>query len=202
MRNNTPENKTILVDMDGVMVNFDGGALVALSADQIVERTQFYVAHDYPEHLQSLIKEAYTAPGFFENLAPMPGVIEGWQAMIDAGYHPRVASAPLPSNPTSVEGKIKWLDKHMVPEFGPRVVEEAIIDKDKWKYSGLAIIDDRPNIPRGPDGEDRADWEHILFGWAHRADMPLAGTTLRLLSWQEPDYLIGLLKRIETSEEL
>jgi 5'-nucleotidase len=129
----------------------------------------------------------------------MPGMLEAWQAMIDAGYKPRVASAPLTSNPTSIEGKIKWLNRVMVPKFGPSVVEDAIIDKDKWKYSGLALIDDRFNVPRGANG-NVADWEHILFGWPHRVDTPLSGTTFRLISWNDTDHLLTLLEQIQRSK--
>lgn len=190
------ENQTVLVDMDGVMADFDTSALANIAPDQIVERSDFYVARDYPIELQPTIEAVYNAPGFFENLAPMPGLLEGWQAMIDAGYAPKVASAPLTSNPTAVEGKIKWLGRVMEPDFGASVVEEAIIDKNKWKYSGLALIDDRPDVPRGLEGKDVAEWQHILFGWEHRVDMPLATTAFRLLNWYDTDHLIELLARI------
>jgi 5'-nucleotidase len=193
------DNRTVLVDMDGVMVDFDGAALASIPQDERVERTQFYVASDYPVELRPRIEATYNTPGFFENLEPMPGMLEAWQAMIDAGYKPRVASAPLTSNPTSIEGKIKWLNRVMVPKFGPSVVEDAIIDKDKWKYSGLALIDDRFNVPRGANG-NVADWEHILFGWPHRVDTPLSGTTFRLISWNDTDHLLTLLEQIQRSK--
>jgi len=194
------ENKTVLVDMDGVMADFDASALASILPNQIVERSEFYVAHDYPPQLRPSIEAAYNAPGFFENLTPMPGLLEAWQAMIDAGYNPQVASAPLSSNSTAIEGKIKWLDRVMVPEFGGQVVEDAIIDKDKWKYKGLALIDDRPRIPRGINGENTAEWEHILFGWSHRADMSLAGAAFRLLSWHDTPRLLELLSHIEAKK--
>lgn len=194
------ENRTVLVDMDGVMANFDASALASIEPGQIVERSEFYVAHDYPIELRPSIEAVYNAPGFFENLEPMPGLFEAWQAMIDAGYNPQVASAPLTSNPTAVEGKIKWLDRVMVPEFGVGVVEDAIIDKDKWKYGGLALVDDRPNVPRGVDDRNDAEWEHILFGWSHRTDMSLAGTAFRLLNWHNTPSLFETLARIEEAK--
>lgn len=83
--------------------------------------------------------------------------------MLDIGYAPRVASAPLESNRNAIEGKIKWLDRIMVPHFGVSVVEDAIIDKNKWKYSALAIIDDNTVIRKGIGDVDSAEWEHVLF---------------------------------------
>ncbi|MDN5275521.1 MAG: 5(3)-deoxyribonucleotidase [Candidatus Saccharibacteria bacterium] len=189
--------KTVLVDMDGVMADFDNAALVSISKKDIVLRSSFYVAHDYPANLQPAIEDVYNAPEFFENLEPMPGLKEAWQEMIDNGYDPRVASAPLASNRSAVEGKIKWLDRVMVPDFGPKIVEEAIIDKQKWKYRGIALIDDRPDVPRGENGAEDAVWQHILFGWAHMSKVPLAATAFRLLSWRDINGLLSTLESIE-----
>ena len=184
------------------MADFDTAAIANISADQRMSRSNFYIAHDYDETIRPSIEAIYNAPGFFESLEPMPGLLEAWQAMIDNGYHPQVASAPLTSNRTAIEGKVKWLDRIMVPEFGPRIVEEAIIDKDKWKYRGLALIDDRPNVPRGVNGEQKAEWEHVLFGWAHLSSVPMATAAFRLLSWHNPKDLLSVLHAIEMQQGL
>lgn len=185
--------RTVLIDMDGVMADFDTAAIASIDKKLVVPRSQFYIAQDYPEELRKEIEAAYNSPGFFEHLEPMPGLLEAWQTLIDNGYTPRVASAPLSSNPTAIEGKIKWLDKIMVPEFGPKVVEEAIIDKNKWKHPGLVLIDDRPDVPRGPDSQHIAQWEHILFGWEHLSSVPLAATAFRLLHWSDINSLLDTL---------
>ena len=187
------QQRTVLVDMDGVMADFDGAALANIPKDLIVPRSQFYVAHDYPEDIRPSIEAVYNSPDFFENLEAMDGLHEGWQAMLDNGYLPRVASAPLGSNRNSIEGKIKWLDRVMVPEFGASVVEDAIIDKEKWKYSALALIDDNPAVCKGLDGVDSADWEHVLFGWPHLKTVPMARAAFRLLGWSDTRKLIETL---------
>ncbi len=192
----TERQRTILVDMDGVMADFDSAALVGMPRNLIVPRSQFYIAHDYPENLRPSIEAAYNSPKFFENLDALQGIHKGWQAMLDNGYLPRVASAPLESNRNAIEGKIKWLDRVMVPEFGVSVVEDAIIDKDKWKYSALAIIDDNPVIRKGIDGAESAEWEHVLFGWPHLTTVPMAKAAFRLLDWQDTDQLIQTLDAI------
>lgn len=192
---------TVLVDMDGVMADFDTAALANVPQDKIVPRQNFYVAEDYPAEMRECIESMYNAGGFFERLEPMPGLHEGWQALIDAGFTPRVCSAPLSSNKTSTEGKIEWLKRFMVPEFGAGVVENAIIDKQKWKYSGVALIDDRPSVPRGPEGRDEADWQHVLFGWEHLKKVPLATAAFRLLNWHGTDGLVGTLDAIVRERE-
>lgn len=196
----TERQRTVLVDMDGVMADFDGGALVNMPQNLIVPRSQFYVAHDYPEHLRPDIEAVYNSPEFFENLEPILGIHQGWQAMLDNGYLPRVASAPLESNRNAIEGKIKWLDRVMVPEFGVSVVEDAIIDKAKWKYAALAIIDDNPVIRKGIDGVESAEWKHVLFGWPHLLSVPMATAAFRLLDWQDTGELIHTLDTIAESQ--
>lgn len=185
--------RDVLVDMDGVMADFDSAALINIPKYLIVPRSEFYVVRDYDVSLRPAIEAAYNAPGFFEELDVMPGLLEAWQTMIDNGYKPRVASAPLSSNKTAVEGKIKWLDRVMVPHFGPAVVHDAIFDKDKWKYPGRALIDDRPHVPRGLNGREDAEWQHILFGWPHLRKVPMATAAFRLLSWHDTDELITTL---------
>lgn len=193
------QQRIVLVDMDGVMADFDSGALANVPSHLITPRNQFYVAHDYADELRLAIKATYETPGFFETLKPMPGLLEAWQMMLDNGYTPRVASAPLSSNRTSVEGKIKWLDRVMVPEFGSKVVEDAIIDADKWKYDGIALIDDRPDVPKGINGQNTAKWEHVLFGWSHLDVVPLATAAFRLLDWRNTTELIKTLNTIAQS---
>lgn len=97
------KERMVLVDMDGVMADFDGAALASIPVEQRVARSSFYVIQDYDEVIRPDIEAVYNAPGFFESLEPMPGLFEAWQTMIDNAYHPRVASAPLSSNPTAIE---------------------------------------------------------------------------------------------------
>lgn len=191
------QSNRVLVDMDNTLVDFDSAALVNIPKELRVPKNNFYAPLDYPVELRPSIENVYNTPGFFEGLVPIPGMFEAWQAMIDHGYEPQVASSPLGSNPTAIEGKIKWLDRHMVPEFGVSVVEDAIIDKAKWKYRGLALIDDRPSVTRGPEGLDKAEWEHILFGWAHLSSVPMATAAFRLIDWHDRNLLISMLDTIK-----
>lgn len=183
------EREVVLVDMDGVLADFDKKALESLPLEvERVTRQNFYVAHDYPEH-DALIRAATAHPNFFEELELVEGALEGWQQLIDLGYDPVICSAPLSSNSRSVEGKKLFLAKHFAPKFGKQVVERAIFDKKKHSHSGLALIDDRPEIEEG-------EWRHIVFD---RPYNQLSKAAFRLFSWQDPN-LAEILSEIKRSK--
>lgn len=165
--------------MDGVLADFDASAIQAVPEKHRLDRHEkFYLAENYPDH-KAEIHKLSAHPEFFENLELIDGALEGWQRIIDAGFDPQICSAPLSSNKNAIEGKIKFLNKHFVPRFGKQVVERAIIDKKKYNYPGLALIDDRPKLDTN---EGKAQWEHILFDRGHSE---LSHAAFRLLSWHD-----------------
>jgi 5'-nucleotidase len=168
----------VLVDMDGVLFDFDKSALSILPASVLrVPRKNFYVADDYPDHA-ALIKERCAEPDFFEELELIDGALDGWERMLEAGFNPQICSSPLSSNRNAIEGKIKALDKHFVPRFGAQVVERAIIDKQKYKYPGAILLDDRPDVEKRD-----ATWQHVVFD---RPYNQLSTAALRLMGWYDP----------------
>lgn len=190
------EKPVILVDMDDVMADFYTAALTSLPIHVRRPRTEFYVERNYPNEFHSKIEKTYLTPGFFKNLAPIPGLHEGWQKLIDNGYAPRVASSPVALNTTCVKDKLAWLERVMVPDFGPSITQQATIDADKWKYPAIALFDDRPSVPRGLYGADTAQWQHILFGWENLPIVPLADTAFRLINWNDIDTLLPVLEKL------
>lgn len=167
--------------MDGVLADFDGAVLQSLpSPIERVARTNFYIARDYPQHLAE-VKAVYSHPDFFYNLSPVAGAVEGWQRLLEFGYTPRVCTAPLTLNPKSVDGKISWLQKYLVPHFGTGIVDQAIIDKRKFDYDAFALIDDRPDVDTNGG---KASWQHIVF------DQPYNQAALsqrRMFGWADPN---------------
>ncbi len=185
----TNPERTVLVDMDGTVANLDATIGQALRQEfpeiPLPERSNFYYEEDLaPEHRYA-IQEIISRPGFFAEHPVIDGALEGWQAMQEQGYEPRICSAPLRKNRWSIAEKIAWLEQHFVPTLGPEVIDRAIIDKRKYRHAGLALIDDRPVI----DGTDKAPWEHIVFDQTYNHD---SRAQYRILSWQDKGLFVAL----------
>jgi 5'-nucleotidase len=173
-------DNVVLVDMDGVLADFDAAVLDKLPpVIERVARTHFYIAQDYPRHVAH-VEYITRHPDFFENLPLVDNALQGWQRLIDAGYNPRICSAPLSRNEQSVSGKLAWLRRHLVPCFGERVVTEAIIAKEKHRYPGFALIDDRPEVDTN---SGRAAWCHIVFDHPYNRH---SSAGLRVHGWDDP----------------
>ena len=170
----------ILVDMDGVIASYDQGIIDQLTNRYpdipiLKTRKNWYISDDYPEHSR-LLRDLYDEPGFFENLPLIDHALEGWQRLIDLGYHPVICSAPQQSNPRCKIEKLNWLKREFVPEFGELIVDQAIIDKNKHLHGSFAIIEDNPKVPNA----DLALWKQILFNQPYNQNSQIE---LRMYGW-------------------
>lgn len=188
------ESLTVLIDMDGVIVDFDA-EVESRIADRyphiqlLGKRTNHYISDDYPEH-KHLIREMFDQPGFFQSLPIADDALEGWERLIDLGYNPRICSSPVITNPGCKSEKLGWLEHHFVPVFGKSVVEQAIITSDKYLVDARALIDDCPEIEKA----NEASWAHVVY------DKPYNQQTvgLRLHGWLD-ERLPEILEEIRYS---
>lgn len=182
--------------MDGVIADFDQEVINQLRARYpeipiLESRSHWYISDDYPDHSR-LIRDISDKQGFFENLPLIENALEGWQRLIDFGYHPVICSSPLQSNPYSRAEKLSWLKRVFAPKFGQSIVDQAIIDKNKHLHEGFAIIDDNPIMPNS----DEAGWQHILFRQEYNKS---SQSDLVLEGWLDEKLPELLKKAIERS---
>lgn len=170
----------ILVDMDGVLADFDGATEQFLlqkhpDVEVIRNREHFYYKSSYSSLAhQAIISELHASQDFFRLLPVIDGALEGWQQIIDLGYEPRICSSPLSSNQWCREEKLLWVEQHL----GKHARDTAIITKNKERHDGIALIDDRPEIA----GAETAQWRHILFSQSYNSHID---TDFRIHDWHD-----------------
>ncbi|KAM9210976.1 5'(3')-deoxyribonucleotidase, cytosolic type [Dugong dugon] len=179
----------VLVDMDCVLADFEGGLLRSFRrrfpADPHVpleERRGFLVCEQYralrPD-LADKVASVYEAPGFFLDLEPIPGALEAMREMKDMeDTEVFICTSPLMKYEHCVREKYRWVEKHLGPQF----VERIILTRDKTVVLGDLLIDDKDTI-QGREKTPR--WEHILFTCCHNQHLALPPTRRRLLSWSD-----------------
>ncbi len=152
----------ILLDQDGVLADFEHGFRCqwadhdhGFPAIQPVFRTSFRVQDDYPEHLQEQVEAVYQARGFYLNLMPISGAVEGVREMLAAGHDVRICTSPLDAYRHCVPEKYEWVERHLGAEF----VRRVIVTKDKTIVAGDVLIDDNPRI----SGSRKPTWQHVVF---------------------------------------
>jgi 5'-nucleotidase len=181
----TDNSRVVLVDMDGVLADFDRAVYEALwleCPDIQLPTTSHRIRLQNPKY-DAEIRAVTSAPGFFRDLPPIDGALKGWERLVDLGYHPRICSSPLVSHQACELEKRAWLTEHL----GSDVAAEAHIVANKCECPGLALIDDIPELTCGP-----APWPHIVFDQAYNRS---ASSPHRLRGWRDP-ALEALLTKI------
>ncbi|XP_057274606.1 5'(3')-deoxyribonucleotidase, cytosolic type [Pezoporus wallicus] len=179
----------VLVDMDGVVADFEGAVLRGFSARfpaeprvELAARSGFSVREQYrglrPD-LAAKVASVYESPGFFLGLDPIPGALEALQEMIRMqDTEVFICTSPLRNYEHCVLEKYKWVEKHLGPEF----VERIILTRDKTVVSADLLFDDKDTIT---GAEPNPSWEHILFTCCHNRHIQLQAPRRRLLSWAD-----------------
>ncbi|XP_075627097.1 5'(3')-deoxyribonucleotidase, cytosolic type isoform X3 [Balearica regulorum gibbericeps] len=156
----------VLVDMDGVLADFEGAVLRDFRAR-------------FPGEPRAKVASIYESPGFFLGLDPIPGALEAMQEMIRMqDTEVFICTSPLQKYEHCIVEKYKWVEKHLGPEF----VERIILTRDKTVVSADLLFDDKDTI-RG--AELNPSWEHILFTCCHNRHVQLQAPRRRLLSWAD-----------------
>lgn len=150
----------VFVDLDGVLADFDAGALAVLGM----------APKDYQQvHGAAVMwKKLASTPDFYTNLP----VIDGALAMLDVIWEESPLTqilTGLPLGKWAEPQKREWCERHV----GSHVPVICCMSRDKWQYCtpGDVLIDDRE--------EARVDWEGAGGVFIHHTDAESSLAALR-----------------------
>jgi len=154
--------KIILIDMDGVLADFEKGFLEAWKRKfpknlhiPLEKRNTFSVRNDYPKELEKDVESIYRTPGFFQNLPVIAGGKEALAEMQTLGHEVFICTSPISKYENCILEKYHWVSKNLGYEWTKRM----IVTKDKTLVFGDILIDDRPQHL----GLKKPVWKHVLF---------------------------------------
>lgn len=194
---------TILIDMDGVIVDWDSGFHSEWNGRSPLNRSFSYIMHEcVPQNFKEQALEIARKPGFFASLPPYEGAIDAVKHLASlTGFNVFICSCPLVENPTCFEDKVAWVRSH----FGPEWVERLILTNDKTAVRGDMLIDDKPDMK----GSQYPTWIQAVFDQPYNQNMCKERFKYRMHSWTDQrvwkSMLLSALKEaghILTEEDL
>ncbi|XP_056389756.1 5'(3')-deoxyribonucleotidase, mitochondrial [Hyla sarda] len=179
----------VLVDMDGVLADFEGGFLKKYRAQypkepyiDLEDRRGFWVSEQYEKLMPGLSEKAisiWEAKNFFLDLDPIDGAVEALKEMSSLpNTDVFICTSPIKRYQFCPYEKYAWVEKH----FGHEFLEQIILTRDKTVVSADLLIDDRPDIT---GAESDPSWEHILFTACHNRHLLVTPPSRRLESWRD-----------------
>ncbi|XP_039703517.1 5'(3')-deoxyribonucleotidase, mitochondrial isoform X1 [Pteropus medius] len=185
----------VLVDMDGVLADFEGGFLRKFRArfpDQpfiaLEDRRGFWLSEQYGRLHPGLSEKAvsiWESENFFFDLEPLPGAVEAVKQMANLeNTDVFICTSPINMYKYCPYEKYAWVEKH----FGPDFLEQVVLTRDKTVVSADLLIDDRPDITGkwpAAGAEPNPSWEHVLFTCCHNRHVQLQPPSRRMHSWAD-----------------
>src|SRR3989338_7837741 len=149
----------ILVDMDGVVADFEKGFLEQwkkIHPDKqgipLEQRTTFYPRDQYPT---KLAEDIVLTQGFYRYLPSIDGSINALK-QLEKRHDIFICTSPRNRSKYCVSEKYEWIEQNLGREWIPR----TILSKDKTLIYGDFLIDDKESI-KGCIEKPR--WQHILY---------------------------------------
>ena len=127
----------VYVDMDNVLCDYSKQFNIAVKKEPEIA---------YPQ----------SQYGFFRDLEPIEGAIDGLNSLLEMGFDIYILTAPSIMNPLSYTEKREWVEKY----FGLELVKKLIISPNKGLNKGSFLIDDN----KSGSGQENFEGLLIHFG--------------------------------------
>lgn len=175
-----------LVDCDGILSDFIGGALATINELYTTSFTREQVTEfDFTKALgmspaaAAACKRAIgRADGFARHLMVYPGAADGMRRLAELGEI-YIVTSPWNSNPTWCHDREAWLDEHfgipharVIHTSAKHLIAGDVLVDDKtstcaaWRAAwpgGIAVQWQTPHNRRDPwDGASTADWDELI----------------------------------------
>jgi len=131
------DKKTLYIDMDNVLVDFQSG----------IDRLPIQFQTEFENRLDEV-------PGIFGLMKPLPGAIEAYKQLSQKFDTYILSTAPW-QNPSAWYDKLIWVKKNL----GNVAHKRLILSHHKNLLKGDFLVDDRPN-----NGAAEFEGEWIQFG--------------------------------------
>ena len=152
---------TVLLDMDGVLVDWDKGFRAAWGSRSRIDRKASYQMEAcVPSPFFQDARKIFLAPGFFEALEPMTGALRAIKEMQLAGIRLVICTSPVAGSLFCAQEKLNWVRQYLGADW----LERVVITFDKTTIRGDLLIDDRPFDMLDEGGpHTSACWKQVIF---------------------------------------
>mmetsp|Transcript_38563 Transcript_38563/g.120455 ORF Transcript_38563/g.120455 Transcript_38563/m.120455 type:complete len:245 (-) Transcript_38563:27-761(-) len=201
-----PPAKVVLVDMDGVIADFElqflqrwREAHPEASWISREDRRAHYVDMD-PSGVYDTERShaVITSPGFYATMPPVPGAVEALREIAaEPGMEVRICTAPFGKGETAArceEEKRRWVAEYLGDAW--LTPERFACVKDKTGTPGDLLVDDKPDPTShwsfGKGAEP--SWRHVVFTAPFNEGLPECAGKPRLSNWADwREVLLPLL---------
>ena len=165
-----PERSTVLLDMDGVLADFEAGIEKAWAEHPVVVENNWFplnlphartiklppqLRERWGEEAVTTFRSILSSGSFYHNLTPIDGALDGVQRLIESGHDVKICTRPSRHVPTCADEKKAWAYQYL----GKKVGDNTIVIRDKTLVPGDYLIDDKPSIT----GTQQPTWVHVVF---------------------------------------
>jgi len=142
------QKKIIWIDMDGVLVDFNGHVEETISKNEFL-KTAYKGRYDH-------------IPGIFRNPKPIEGAVEAVKKLAESGkYELYIATAAPWGNPMAAMDKRFWIEEY----FGDLFYKKMAVTHLKNMLIGDYLIDDRT-----ANGAGGFNGKLLRFGWSYETE--------------------------------